>query len=103
MYPDVDQEGFLRNLADWSPEVATLLARRDGIELTDAHWQVIDVVRDYYREFHIAPATRVLVKVIGERLGPDKGRSIYLMGLFSGKPAKLVCRIGGLPKPPNCD
>lgn len=100
---DVDKEGFLRNLADWRPEVAEALARAEGIELTDDHWQVIHAVRDYYAEYHLSPATRVLVKLIGERLGPDKGQSIYLMRLFSGKPAKLVSKIAGLPKPPNCD
>ena len=101
--PDLDKEGFLRNLSDWSPAVAADLARADGIELSNEHWEVIEVVRDFYREYHIAPATRVLVKIIADRLGPDKGKSIYLMRLFSGKPAKLVCKIGGLPKPPNCD
>lgn len=101
--PDVDKEGFLKNLADWTPDVALALANAEGIELTDAHWQVIEVARDFYRDYHIAPATRVLVKQVGRRLGPDKGTSIYLMGLFSGKPAKLVSKISGLPKPANCD
>lgn len=103
MNPALDKEGFLRRLADWSPEVAVALARDEGIELTDEHWQIIRIVRDYYNDYHIAPATRVLVKIVGEQLGADKGKSIYLMRLFSGKPAKLVCKIGGLPKPPNCD
>lgn len=101
--PKLDKEGFLKELSDWSPEVAADLARAEGIELSKAHWEIIDAVREYYRQYHIAPVTRVLVKIIGERLGPEKGKSIYLMQLFSGKPAKLVSKIGGLPKPANCD
>lgn len=101
--PSLDKEGFLRDLDDWSPEVAETLALTDGIRLTAEHWEVIRLVRDYYRSYHLAPATRVLVKLVGERLGPEKGQSIYLMQLFSGKPAKLVSKIAGLPKPANCD
>lgn len=103
MMPDVDKEGFLRHLADWSPEVAGKLANDEGIELTNEHWHIIHVVRDYYDAYHISPATRVLVKLVREQLGDDKGESIYLMQLFSGKPAKLVSKIAGLPKPANCD
>jgi tRNA 2-thiouridine synthesizing protein E len=99
----VDKEGFLRNLSDWNESVARELADSEGIELTDDHWHIINVVRQYYDEYHISPATRVLAKIVGDELGPEKGRSIYLMQLFSGKPAKLVSKIGGLPKPPNCD
>jgi tRNA 2-thiouridine synthesizing protein E len=101
--PSVDKEGFLRNLDDWSPEVAEALALTDGIRLTEEHWEILRLVRDYYRCYHLSPATRVLVRLVGERLGPEKGQSIHLMRLFSGKPAKLVSKIAGLPKPANCD
>ncbi len=99
----VDKEGFLVSLGDWSPEVADQLASAEGIELTDEHWRIISLVRDYYDRYHLSPATRVLVNLVGRELGPEYGRSIYLMKLFSGKPAKLVSKIAGLPKPSNCD
>ncbi|MCB1691786.1 MAG: TusE/DsrC/DsvC family sulfur relay protein [Pseudomonadales bacterium] len=99
----LDKEGFLRRLSDWSPEVAERLAENEGIELTEAHWAVIHIVRDYYARYRISPATRVLVRLVREKLGEDQGRSIYLMQLFTGKPAKLVSKIAGLPKPANCD
>ncbi|HKI74909.1 MAG TPA: TusE/DsrC/DsvC family sulfur relay protein [Pseudomonadales bacterium] len=101
--PALDKEGFLRQLSDWSPEVAARLAENEGIVLTEAHWEVINVVRDFYDRYHISPATRVLVKIVGEQLGSEKGRSVYLMQLFSSKAARLVSKIGGLPKPANCD
>lgn len=101
--PALDKEGFLRNLSDWSPGVAEQLAEAEGIQLTEAHWCIIRLVRDYYASYAIAPATRVLVKLVREQLGAEKGQSIYLMQLFTGKPAKLVSKIAGLPKPANCD
>ncbi len=100
---NLDKEGFLRDLSDWNPDVAQVLAKNEEITLSDSHWQIINLVRDYYQRYQISPATRVLVKITREKLGKDKGNSIYLMQLFTGKPAKLVSKIAGLPKPANCD
>ncbi|MBB3059960.1 tRNA 2-thiouridine synthesizing protein E [Microbulbifer rhizosphaerae] len=98
----LDKEGFLRNLGDWSPAVAEQLARAEGIELTEDHWQVIRLLQEFYREFELSPAMRPLVKYAGQHLGADKGRSIYLMQLFPPSPAKVASKIAGLPKPTNC-
>lgn len=97
-----DREGFLRNLADWNPEVAEQIATAEGIALTEAHWEVLQLLREYYREFDDSPAMRPLVKYCALKLGADKGKSIYLMSLFPGSPAKLGSKIAGLPKPDNC-
>ena len=97
-----DQEGFLLNLDDWSPEVARQIAAAEDIALGDGHWEVIELLRSYYREFDASPAMRPLVKYCALKLGPDKGKSIYLMSLFPGSPAKLGSKIAGLPKPENC-
>ena len=97
-----DPEGFLRSLDDWSPDVARQIASAEGIELSDAHWEVVDLLRAYYDEFDSSPAMRPLVKYCGLKLGPDKGKSIYLLSLFPGSPAKIGSKIAGLPKPDNC-
>lgn len=98
-----DSEGFLRDLNDWSEEIAQELAAQDGITLSPDHWEIIHLVRNYYTEYRLFPQNRVLVKRIGEALGKEKGTSIHLMTLFTGKPAKVLARVSGLPKPPNCD
>ncbi len=98
----LDPEGYLIDLEDWTPAVAKALAGEEGIRLEDEHWEVIEVLRDFYARFEQAPAMRPLVKAVGQALGPDKGRSIHLMRLFPGSPAKLGARIAGLPKPANC-
>ncbi len=97
-----DKEGFLRNLSDWSPEVARQIATAENIELTDDHWELIELLRAYYSEFDDSPAMRPLVKYCALKLGPEKGRSIYLLQLFPGSPAKIGSKIAGLPKPDNC-
>jgi len=97
-----DKEGFLRDLDDWTPEVAEQIAGSEGIALSEAHWEIIDLLREYYRRFEASPANRALVKFTSQELGNDKGRSVYLMSLFPGSPAKLGSKIAGLPKPDNC-
>jgi tRNA 2-thiouridine synthesizing protein E len=97
-----DEEGFLQNLDQWTPALATEIARREAIELTEAHWEILHLLRDYYQQFEASPAMRALVKYTRLQLGDEKGRSIYLLSLFPGSPAKLGSKIAGLPKPDNC-
>lgn len=98
----LDPEGYLIDLGEWSPALAETLAAEEGRELTPAHWEVIEVLRDFYRRFEAAPAMRPLVKAVKQTLGDDKGNSIYLMRLFPDSPAKVGARLAGLPKPTNC-
>ncbi|MEE9342183.1 MAG: TusE/DsrC/DsvC family sulfur relay protein [Gammaproteobacteria bacterium] len=99
---EVDEEGYLADLNQWEPEVATIMAKEEGHELTDTHWEVINFLREYYEEYQIAPAVRVLTKAIGKKLGKDKGNSKYLYELFPYGPAKQACKYAGLPKPTGC-
>ena len=99
---DTHEEGYLATLADWEPGVADIMASDDDTELSDNHWEVINFLREYYEEYQIAPAVRVLTKAIGKKLGKDKGNSKYLYELFPYGPAKQACRYAGLPKPTGC-
>lgn len=99
---ELDQNGFLVSLSDWSEAVAVALARNEGIELSAAHFEVIHALRQFHAQYQLSPAMRPLVKYIGQQLGADKGNSIYLLSLFPGSPARLASKIAGLPKPDNC-
>ena len=99
---ELDKEGFLKNLVDWEPKVAETLANNEEIALTEAHWEILWLLRGFYEQYQLSPAMRPLIKYIGQELGADKARSIYLMQLFPGSPAKLASKIAGLPKPDNC-
>lgn len=99
---ETDEEAYLVNLSDWNEKVAEKFAADDNLKLTESHWEVIKFLRDYYDEYQIAPAVRVLTKAIGKKLGPEKGNSKYLYELFPYGPAKQACRYAGLPKPTGC-
>jgi tRNA 2-thiouridine synthesizing protein E len=98
----LDRDGNLENLADWSEQVAELLARQAGVELTPGHWEILYLVREFHERRGLSPVMRILVKLVENELGPDKGNSLYLLQLFPGSPARLACRIAGLPRPSNC-
>jgi tRNA 2-thiouridine synthesizing protein E len=99
---ETDEEGYLVNLSDWTEDVANVIAKAENVEMSENHWEVVNFLREYYNEYQIAPAVRVLTKAIGKKLGPDKGNSKYLYELFPYGPAKQACKIAGLPKPTGC-
>ena len=99
---ETDEEGYLVNLADWNKDVAVYIAQTENVNMSEQHWEVVNFLREYYDEFQIAPAVRVLTKAIGKKLGPEKGNSQYLYDLFPYGPAKQACKIAGLPKPTGC-
>lgn len=99
---ETDEEGYLVNLSEWDEEAAKFLAAEEKVEMSDQHWEVINFLREYYNDYQIAPAVRVLTKAIGKKLGPEKGNSKYLYELFPYGPAKQACKIAGLPKPTGC-
>jgi len=99
---EVDEEGYLANLNEWEPAVAEVMAKDGGLELSDDHWEIINFLREYYEEYQIAPAVRVLTKAVGKKLGKEKGNSKYLYELFPYGPGKQACKLAGLPKPTGC-
>ncbi len=97
-----DEEGYLVNRQDWSRQVAETMAAADGVELSPSHWEVIQLLQEYYDNYEIAPAIRILTKAVGKKLGKDKANSRYLYELYPQGPAKQACRYAGLPKPTGC-
>ena len=98
----LDSDGYIEELHDWNERIAFEIARQENITLTDAHWEIIVLTRDFYERYQISPATRALTNLVKQKLGGKKGTSLYLMKLFGGSPAKMVSKISGLPKPDNC-
>jgi len=98
----VDDEGYLKDLQDWSEAVAFELARREDISLGPAHGEVLNLLRTFYERHQVSLATRALINLVKRELGRDKGSSNYQKKLCHGNPAKTDNKIAGLPKPENC-
>jgi len=108
---ETDEEGYLMNLADWTPEAAAHIAQVENVEMTPSHWEVVNFLRDYYNEYQIAPAVRVLTKAIGKQLGvvevlatKDEERAVGYLGPDllgpDWDPDEAVCRLRASPDRP---
>jgi tRNA 2-thiouridine synthesizing protein E len=92
----VDEDGFIVNPDLWSEAIVKEFGKLEGVDnLTEKHWKVINYLRDYYKQFGIAPMIRKLCKETGFTL-----KEIY--ELFPSGPAKGACKLAGLPKPTGC-
>ncbi len=99
---ETDEEGYIVNLSEWTPELGAVIAKAEEVDMTDEHWAVVNFLRDYYEEYQIAPAVRVLIKAIKKSMGKEVGNNKYMYELFPYGPAKQACKIAGLPKPTGC-
>lgn len=97
-----DAQGYLKRVDDWSEALALEIAAEESIAMSDAHWEVVRFVRQFYLEFNTSPAVRMLVKAMAQKFGEEKGNSRYLFRLFPDGPAKQATKIAGLPKPVKC-
>ncbi|MBF0626678.1 MAG: TusE/DsrC/DsvC family sulfur relay protein [Magnetococcales bacterium] len=95
--------GYLVNPADWNPEVAAMIAQRENVEMTEAHWAVVEILRAYYEEYKIVPMIRTLLKAVGKRMGQEKANLRYLYDLYPCGPVMQALKIAGLPMPCSCD
>jgi len=98
----LDDNGHLKDHNDWNPTVGQALAKQDGIELTEEHWQIINLVREIYVQTETTPPMRLLIKAIKQNLGEQQANSRHLYRLFAEGPVRLASKYAGLPKPKHC-
>ncbi|MDT8447713.1 MAG: TusE/DsrC/DsvC family sulfur relay protein [bacterium] len=100
---ETDEDGYLKDMTEWSKEAAEYLAKSEDVDMTEAHWDLVDFLRDYYAQYQIAPMVKILTKEIAKKNGIEKKEaSKMLYDLFPAGPAKQACKIAGLPKPTGC-
>ena len=98
----LDQDGHLQNHLDWSPEVAQIMAAKEGLRLDHSHIEILLAVREFYARFGYAPATRPLIKFLVKQLGDDINNAKLMLDFATGLVARTLARLAGLPKPANC-
>lgn len=95
-----DPFGHLAELDAWSEDKAMEFATDEGLLLTDAHWEVIQFLRSYCRDYGPADNGRELLAILAEKFA-HQGGSQYLYRLFPQGPVNQASRIAGLPRPAN--
>jgi TusE/DsrC/DsvC family sulfur relay protein len=93
---DFNDEGFMTNPAEWDKDIAVEIAKEEGIvDLTPAHWKIIDFCRQSAIETGKAPTLRAITT--GANVTTKD-----LFTLFPKGPAKKVAKVAGLGKPEGC-
>ena len=96
---ELDDEGYLLNTNDWSPQVAELLAREMDIELTDERLEIVHFVREQFEERECIPEMRTLLNTLRERHGKETATRKYVYNLFPYGYGQQACKIAGMRKP----
>jgi tRNA 2-thiouridine synthesizing protein E len=93
---ETDDQGYLLE-PDFSDEVVRVIAEAEGLSLTDAHWTVVNYLRDEFREHGHTPNFRNMLKGLAEHLPGVDSKALY--DLFPVGPAKQGAKVAGLPQP----
>lgn len=91
---EVNEEGYMVDASQWTKEIAAEMAKEDGIELTDKHYEVLE----FLREANQKGETLTIRKVGKSGIVDIKG----LYQLFPGGPLKFSSKFAGIPKPASC-
>ncbi len=92
----LDEEGYLVEPNEWTPEIALELARGEHIELTSVHWDVIQFMRHFQAEHQVAPDARFVIRHLLSAHGLDRNA---LFTLFPYGYVKQACKIAGMKRP----
>jgi len=91
-----DAEGYLVDPETWTEAFAKEVARAEGIELADEHWQVIRFMREWLEEHGVTPDARHVMKFLaGDR---ETGRA-RMFALFPYGYVRQACKMAGMKKP----
>jgi len=89
---EVTEDGYLENPSLWTEEIAKEIAKEEGIELTEKHFELIKFIREN------AEAGLTIRKVGKSGIVDIKG----FYDLFPGGPLKISTKIAGIKKPASC-
>ena len=91
---DVSGEGYLNDPSQWTKEIGIEIAKEEGIELTDKHFELIEFIRN-----KVNSGETLTIRGIGKS-GIVDIKGFYQ--LFPGAPLKKATKISGVPKPASC-
>ena len=96
---ETDDEGYLLDPADWSPELAKVITGVENMELTKERLEIVQFVREHFEERECIPELRTLLKTLRDRHGKEKATRKYVYELFPYGYGQQACKIAGMRKP----
>jgi tRNA 2-thiouridine synthesizing protein E len=91
--------GFRHAPRGWTRQQGEELARTEGLEMGEDHWELVRALQEYYSRHEADDvALRELRDALEEHFH-RRGGNRYLHTLFPGGPIAQGCRIAGLEAP----
>jgi dissimilatory sulfite reductase related protein len=90
----VNEEGYLKNFSEWTPEVGEEIAKENNITLGARHWDVLKYLQGEFKA-----ELPISIRKIGKSNVVDI-KEFY--ALFPQGPLKTASKIAGIPKPASC-
>lgn len=90
----VNEEGYLEDSSNWTKELGTEIARKEGIEMTPRHWEVIA-----WLQLQVKEGKALSIRSV-KNSGVIDIKEFY--ALFPNGPLKISTKIAGLQKPKSC-
>ena len=95
-----DVEGYIVDPEDWNESLAQQLAAEERLTLDDSYWPLINFMRQFWTEHHVAPDVRHVIKYLAEEQKIDKKQAKqHLFKLFPYGYVKQACKIAGMQRP----
>ncbi|MEZ5198538.1 MAG: TusE/DsrC/DsvC family sulfur relay protein [Bacteroidales bacterium] len=91
---DVNDEGYFNDPSQWTKEIAVEIAKEEGLELTDKHFEMLEYLRNKFNN-----GEQLTIRGINKS-GVVDVKTFYQM--FPGAPLKKSTKIAGIPKPTSC-
>ena len=91
---NVTEEGYLTDSTQWNKEIALEIAKEEGIELSETHFNVLNYIQQ-----KVQAGEGLTIRGIGKS-GIVDVKTFYQ--LFPGAPLKKATKIAGVPKPVSC-
>jgi TusE/DsrC/DsvC family sulfur relay protein len=91
---DVTEDGYLTDVTQWTKEIGLEIAKNEGVEMTDRHWEVVSWLQEQVKN-DVALSVRGIKKS-----GVLNIKEFY--ALFPKGPLKVSTKIAGVPKPKSC-
>ena len=91
---EVNDEGYFTDPSQWTKEIAVDVAKQEGVELTDKHYEMLEYLRNKFNN-----GDQLTIRGINKS-GIVDVKTFYQM--FPGAPLKKSTKIAGIPKPTSC-
>ncbi len=97
---EATENGYLVDQAQWSEDVAKVIAEAEGVTLSEKAWEIVNYLRDeYFNNGGNQPNERNMVKHFKDVwTDMDKVDAKALYMHFPKGPAKQASKVAGLPE-----